>query len=100
VRAFSCIGALGGLSSGFPGMARQLGATKIVGTVLLSKLKAAENSQLPYDRIVDSSEFQSALAGETFDVVIDPVGGAVRSDSLKRMRPGSRIIVAGNASGD
>jgi NADPH2:quinone reductase len=93
-------GALGGLSSGFPGMARQLGASRIVGTVLPNKLKAAEYSQLPYDRIVDSSEFQSALAGETFDVVIDPVGGAVRSDSLKLMRPGSRIIVAGNASSD
>ncbi|MCK3779423.1 zinc-binding alcohol dehydrogenase family protein [Ensifer sesbaniae] len=93
-------GALGGLSSSFPGMARQLGASRILGTVLPNKLKAAENSHLPYDRIVDSSEFQSTLAGETFDVVIDPVGGAIRSHSLKLMRPGSRIIVAGNASGD
>ncbi|WP_197523709.1 zinc-binding dehydrogenase [Agrobacterium vitis] len=93
-------GALDGLSSGFPGMARQLGASRIVGTILPGKLKTAQNSRLPYDSIVDSSEFQSALAGETFDVVIDPVGGAVRSDSLKLMRPGSRIIVAGNAGGD
>lgn len=93
-------GALGGLSSGFPGMARQLGASRIVGTILPNKLKAAENSRLPYDRIVDSNQFQSILAGETFDVVIDPVGGEVRSESPKLMRPGSRIIVAGNASGD
>lgn len=93
-------GALGGLSSGFPGMASQLGASRIVGTVLPGKLKAAENSRLPYDSIVDSSAFEAALGGETFDVVVDPVGGAVRSGSLKLTRPGSRIIVAGNASGD
>lgn len=93
-------GALGGLSSGFPGMARELGASQIVGTVLPGKLKAAETSRLPYDRIVDSTQFETALDGETFDVVIDPVGGAIRSDSLKLMHPGSRIIVAGNASGE
>ncbi|TPP05382.1 quinone oxidoreductase family protein [Rhizobium glycinendophyticum] len=93
-------GALGGLSSGFPGMARQLGASRIVGTVRSSKIKAAETTHLPYDKIVDSPDFAAALQNETFDVVIDPVGGAVRSDSLKLMRAGSRLIVASNASGD
>jgi NADPH2:quinone reductase len=93
-------GALGGLASGFPGMAKQLGASRIVGTVLFNKLKAAERSLLPYDRVVNSSEFLAVLGSESFDVIVDPVGGAVRSDSVKLMRPGSRIIVAGNASGD
>jgi NADPH2:quinone reductase len=93
-------GALGGLSSGFPGMARLLGASRIAGTVLPGKLKAATTSRLPYDQIVNSSEFRTALGGETFDVIVDPVGGTVRSDSLELMCPGSRMIVAGNASGD
>jgi NADPH:quinone reductase len=40
----------------FPGIARQLGAARVVGTVRSSKLDAAAVTRLPYDRIVDSSE--------------------------------------------
>lgn len=93
-------GALGGFSSAFPGIARQLGASRIVGTVRSSKLEAAVNTKLPYDRIVDSAELPGVLDGEKFDVIVDPVGGAVRSQSFASMKPGSRLIVAGNASGD
>jgi NADPH:quinone reductase len=93
-------GGLGGLSSGFPGMAKRLGASRVVGTVLPAKMTAADNRHLPYDRIVASSSFEKELGSETFDVVVDPVGGTVRSNSVRLMRPGSRIIVAGNASGD
>lgn len=93
-------GALGGLAAAFPGMAKQLGASRVVGTVRTSKLPAAANSRLPYDQIVDSDDFANLLGGERFDVVIDAVGGAVRSNSLALMRPGSRLIAAGNASGD
>ncbi len=93
-------GALGGLSAAFPGIARQLGASRVVGTVRASKLDAAANTKLPYDRIVDSSELPGILGDEKFDVIIDPVGGAARSYSFALMKPGSRLIVAGNASGD
>lgn len=93
-------GALGGLAAAFPGMAKQLGASRVVGTVRTSKLPAAAKSRLPYDRIVDSADFAEALGGERFDVVIDAVGGAVRSSSFALMKSGSRLIVAGNASGD
>lgn len=93
-------GALGGFSSAFPGIAKQLGASRVVGTVRSGKLEAATITKLPYDRIVGSAELPGALEGEKFDVVIDPVGGAVRSQSFALMKPGSRLIVAGNASGD
>lgn len=93
-------GALGGFSSGFPGIAKLLGASRIVGTVRSSKLEAAAKTKLPYDRIVDSSNLSDALADEKFDVVINPIGGSVSTNSLALMKPGGRLIIAGNASGD
>lgn len=93
-------GALGGFSAAFPGIARQLGAARVVGTVRAGKRDAAARTKLPYDRIVDSAGLAGALDGEKFDVVIDPVGGEARTASLALMKPGGRLIVAGNASGD
>jgi NADPH:quinone reductase-like Zn-dependent oxidoreductase len=75
-------GALGGFAAAFPGMAKQLGASRVVGTVRTSKLDAAARTQLPYDRIVDAMQLAGILADEKFDIVIDPVGGAVRTHSL------------------
>jgi NADPH2:quinone reductase len=93
-------GAMGGLAAGFAAMAKQLGASRIVGTVRQSRLDAAKATGLPYDDIVDSAQLPGVLADEKFDVVIDPVGGSARSSSLELMRLGGRLIVAGNASGD
>ncbi|MFC1408180.1 zinc-binding alcohol dehydrogenase family protein [Streptacidiphilus sp. N1-12] len=93
-------GALGGLSAGFPGVAKQLGASRVVGTVLPGKLAAGRATKLPYDRIVDSTDLHRALGDEKFDVVIDPVGGTLRTSSFDVMAPGSRLIAAGNASDD
>jgi NADPH:quinone reductase len=42
-------GALGGLAAGFPGIARQLGASRVVGTVRASGLEAAQQTRLSYD---------------------------------------------------
>ncbi|KQW30269.1 NADPH quinone reductase [Rhizobium sp. Root274] len=92
-------GALGGFAAGFPGMAKMLGASRIVGTVRASKLDAANRTKLPYDLIVDSARLDD-LGDEKFDVIIDPVGGIVRAQSLDLMRAGSRLIVSGNASDD
>ncbi|HEX8855384.1 MAG TPA: alcohol dehydrogenase catalytic domain-containing protein [Thermoleophilaceae bacterium] len=75
-------GALGGLASTFPGIASSLGASTIVGTVRPTSLPTAEASELPYNRLIGSDEFPDALIDERFDVVIDPVGGDVRTTSL------------------
>lgn len=93
-------GALGGFSAAFPGIAKQLGASRVVGTVRASKLEAGSKTKLPYDSVVDSTRLPAILGEEKFDVVIDPVGGAIRSHSFALMKHGSRLIVCGNASGD
>lgn len=91
-------GALGGFASAFPGMAKWLGAGRVVGAVRASKLPAASKSKLPYDQIFDSSKLNEIV--EKFDVIIDPVGGEVRSELLKMLKPSGRLIAVGNASED
>jgi NADPH:quinone reductase len=93
-------GALGGLASTFPGVARSLGASTVVGTVRLTSLPTAEASGLPYDQVIATDEFPDALIDERFDVVIDPVGGDLRTTSLDVMAPLGRLLAVGNASGD
>jgi NADPH2:quinone reductase len=93
-------GALGGLASTFPGVARSLGASKVVGTVRAGSLATAEASGLPYDRVIAGDEFPDALTDERFDVVIDPVGGDLRTQSLDIMAQQGRLLAVGNASGD
>jgi NADPH:quinone reductase len=93
-------GALGGLASTFPGVARSLGASTVVGTVRPASLATAETSGLPYDRVIASDELPTALIDQRFDVVIDPVGGDLRTASLAVMAPLGRLLAVGNASGD
>jgi NADPH:quinone reductase len=93
-------GALGGFAAAFPGIARQLGASRVVGSVRVSKLSAAAATRLPYDQIVDSTELPGALGSDKFDVIVDPVGSEVRTRSLDLLAPGGRLLVVGNASGD
>jgi NADPH2:quinone reductase len=93
-------GALGGLASAFPGVARTLGAAGVVGTVRRTSLAAARTSTLPYDEIVASEDLLDAVDEQRFDVVVDAVGGQVRTDSLQVMAPMSRMLLVGNASGD
>lgn len=40
------------------------------------------------------------LGDEKFDVIVDPVGGQVRTESLKLLAPGGRLLLVGNATGD
>lgn len=93
-------GALGALAAGFPGIARQLGAARVVGTVRSEKTPAAAETRLPYDAIVDSAQLPAALDGEKFDVIVDPVGGDLRTLSLDLLKPSGRLLLVGNASGD
>ncbi|MFE3165359.1 zinc-binding alcohol dehydrogenase family protein [Streptomyces sp. NPDC059224] len=93
-------GALGGLASAFPGIARQLGASRVVGTVRSGKVAAAAASRLHYDTIVDSAQLPDVLGDEKFDVIVDPVGGLLRTQSLDLLAPSGRLLLVGNASGD
>ena len=93
-------GALGGFAAAFPGIARQLGASRVVGTVRPGRLGAAAVTKLPNDQIVDSSQLPDVLQGETFNVIVDPVGGPVRTLSIDLLAPAGRLILAGNASGE
>lgn len=101
-------GAYGGLASVFPGVARLLGAGAVVGTARGTASGAATGSvptptdgsrSLPYDQVV-GSDFVNALDGRLFDVVVDPVGGQLRTDSLQVMAPMGRMLLVGNGSND
>jgi NADPH2:quinone reductase len=93
-------GALGALAATFPGIARQLGASRVVGTVRTERVGAAAATRLPYDTIVDSAQLPDALGDEKFDVIVDPVGGLVRTRSLDLLALSGRLLLVGNASGD
>jgi NADPH2:quinone reductase len=93
-------GALGGLASTFPGLARTLGAGGVVGTVRRASLAAARDSGLPYDEVVAGEDLAEAVGGRRFDVVVDAVGGQLRTDTLAVMAPLGRLLLVGNASGD
>ncbi|GGL13922.1 NADPH:quinone reductase [Sphaerisporangium melleum] len=93
-------GALGGLGSAFPGMARYLGASAVVGTARRASLDAARASSLPYDEVVAGEDLIEAVGERRFDVVVDPVGGRLRTDSLQVMAPMGRMLLVGNAGGD
>lgn len=57
-------GALGGLASTFPGVARSLGASTVVGTVRPASLATAEAAGLPYDRVIASNEFPARCGSQ------------------------------------
>jgi NADPH2:quinone reductase len=86
-------GAFGGLASAFPGMARLLGAANVVGTVR----GTPTTTTLPYDKIVPRDKLIESVGDERFDVVVDPVGGPLRTDSLRVMAPLGRMLLVGNA---
>ncbi|SCF44733.1 quinone oxidoreductase family protein [Micromonospora mirobrigensis] len=93
-------GALGGLASAFPGVAKSLGAGRVVGTARRSSLEGARASALPYDEVVAGEELIEAVGETRFEIVVDPVGGQVRTDSLQVMAPFGRMLLVGNAAGD
>ncbi|WP_433272329.1 zinc-binding dehydrogenase [Pseudonocardia xinjiangensis] len=84
----------------YVGVARTLGAAVVVGTVRRSSLAAAQASALPYDEIVVGEDLVEAVGEQRFDVVVDPVGGRLRTDSLQVMAPMGRMLLVGNAVGD
>jgi NADPH2:quinone reductase len=90
-------GAIGGLASMFPVVARFLGASRVVGTVrTAAKLDAAR--ELAYDDVFVADDFPAAVGDERFNVVIDPVGGEILTASFEVMAPLGRALLVGNAS--
>ncbi|MEX1031166.1 MAG: zinc-binding dehydrogenase [Paenibacillaceae bacterium] len=91
-------GAIGGLASAFPAVARLLGASRIVGSVRTSsKLEAA--CELAYDDVFVADQFPRAVGDERFNIVIDPVGGEILTSSFEVMAPFGRALLVGNAGG-
>ncbi|NYI06924.1 quinone oxidoreductase family protein [Allostreptomyces psammosilenae] len=94
--------AAGGVGSQLGQVARLLGAGRVVGTVgSPGKLEVAK--AFGYDDVILREEVAERAPGLTggrgFDVVVDPVGGPTRRQSLDVLAPTGRLVVMGNASG-
>ena len=87
-------GAVGTLAAQF---AKLAGASRIVG-VVGSVERAEYATQFGFDQILLRDEFPAKLADEQFDVVLDPVGGQTRQDSLRALAPHGRLVAYGNIS--
>jgi NADPH2:quinone reductase len=94
--------AAGGLGSFLGQVARRLGAGRVFGTVgSTEKVKLA--ASLGYDELFVRSDFVEqtlqATGHKGVHLVFDPVGGAIRKQSLEALRPMGQLIIVGNASG-
>jgi NADPH:quinone reductase len=85
-------GAVGTMAAQF---ARLAGADTVTG-VAGNPARAAYAASFGYDRVLIRDEFPQALDGESFDVILDPVGGPARHASLRLLAPHGRLTVYGN----
>jgi NADPH:quinone reductase len=92
VLVHAAAGGVGTLAAQF---ARLAGAGSVTG-VAGDPARAAYAASFGYDRVLTRSEFPAALGGETFDVILDPVGGPTRHASLQRLASHGRLAVYGN----
>ncbi|MGW4754321.1 hypothetical protein [Streptomyces chartreusis] len=49
---------------------------------------------------MDSAQLPDLLGGENFDVIVDPLIGLARTQSLDLLAPPGRRLLVRNASGD
>jgi NADPH2:quinone reductase len=87
--------AAGGVGTMAVQYARLAGASHIAG-VAGDPVRAAYAASFDYDRVLTRDQFPDALGEETFDVILDPVGGPTRTASLHRLAPHGRLAVYGN----
>ncbi|MFJ3791240.1 zinc-binding alcohol dehydrogenase family protein [Kitasatospora sp. NPDC090091] len=85
-------GAVGTLAAQFAAAA---GARRIVG-VAGSAGRADYARRFGFHEVLTRDRFPEALGDETFDVILDPVGGATRSANLALLAPHGRLAVYGN----
>jgi NADPH2:quinone reductase len=90
-------GATGGLAAVFPAVARALGAAELIGTVGNNHRRATALS-FGYDTVLTYDEFPAGLNGQQIDLVVDPVGGPIRTASLDVLAPLGRLLAVGHAS--
>ncbi|MEU0539887.1 zinc-binding dehydrogenase [Nocardia sp. NPDC005978] len=87
--------AAGGVGSLAGQFAAAAGAERIVGVVgNPGRVRYARG--FGYHEVLTRDRFPDALGEELFDVVLDPIGGATRLESLARLAPHGRILVYGN----
>jgi len=94
-------GATGVLATMMGQVARQLGAELVIGTVR-SQDQIETAGRYGYEPVILSDHFANTLAQrhlDAIDVIIDPVGGPLRTESLNVLAPLGRLLVVGNASG-
>lgn len=95
--------AAGGLGSFLGQMAKHFGAGKVLGTVgSIEKTKLA--ASLGYDELFLRSDFiepiGKLIGPHEIDIVLDPVGGDMRTLSQDLLRPMGQMVMLGNASGE
>lgn len=92
--------AAGGVGSVAAQIARALGAAQVFGTVGTAE-KAAYAGRFGYDAVFERDTFAEAVrdatAGHGVDLVLDPVGGPIRTASLELLSPFGRVVVYGEA---
>jgi NADPH:quinone reductase len=71
------------------------GAQRIVG-VVGNAGQVDYARRFGYHEVLVREEFPDAVGDETFDVILDPIGGQTRIASLARLAPHGRIVVYGN----
>ena len=93
--------AAGGVGSALGQVARSLGADNVIGTVG-SMEKIEYTKSLGYTHVLLRQGFaeqvQRVTEGNGVNIVVDPVGGPVRTESLELLRPFGRLVAMGNAS--
>lgn len=94
VLVHAAAGGVGTLAAQFARLAQ---AGRIVG-VAGNAARAAHARQSGYDQVLVRGEFPAALAGEHFDVILDPIGGPTRHASLQLLAPHGRLAAYGNIS--
>jgi NADPH2:quinone reductase len=94
-------GAAGGVGTAALQVAKGLGARTIA--VVSSELKEQVALEAGADHVVRSDgawkDEAKELSGGGVEVVFDPVGGSLFTDSLRSLREGGRLIVVGFAGG-
>ncbi len=91
----------GGVGSALGQVARNLDAGNVIGTVGSAE-KIEYTKALGYTHVLLRQNFaeqvREVTEGHGINVVVDPVGGSARTESLELLRPFGRMIVMGNAS--
>jgi NADPH2:quinone reductase len=87
--------AAGGVGSLAGQFAAAAGARRIVG-VVGNAGQVDYARRFGYHEVLARGDFPDAVGDETFDAILDPIGGQTRVASLARLAPHGRIVVYGN----